>query len=237
MVDYKPVLETEYISAEVKEQIQDAEEAKNPDQNPRKRIKLTGRNKDRPKGQRVDPSSKLCPSYVREVECSYGGKCKFSHDPKAFLASQPENIGSACYLFETYGKCPFGVTCRYSKCHLTEDMKNVAKENIGDFKQRDTQITNVLKKDLQVSLWKRRYDFTRADRILDRVCSGAFDQKLRKEIPKPLGTMEKQLEKPTSKTDAGNGASSSDDLGNIEIWVTPREKKKVSLNLQWHYQI
>ncbi|WAQ95070.1 DUS3L-like protein [Mya arenaria] len=182
LLDYKPTLDTEYVSEEVKQQLEGA--ANDIDENepsgpPNKKIKLKGRNKQRPKGKKIEASDKLCPAIMQERECSFGDKCKFNHDKAKFIASKREDIGSECYLFKTYGKCPYGIACRFAKSHMTEDFKNVVNAEVAEKNSRESHITNVLKKDLQVSLWKRRYDFSKSDKVLEKVCPWSKDQKRR----------------------------------------------------------
>ena len=60
---------------------------------PSKRRKLKGRNKHRPKGRKMEASEKLCQAYVKDRDCSFGDRCKFSHDKAKFLETKPEDIG------------------------------------------------------------------------------------------------------------------------------------------------
>lgn len=178
--DYHPVVDTEYISDTVKKQIDNAKVYdRDNDGPPCKRIKLKGRNSQRPKGRRVDASDKLCPSYMQDKECSYGDRCKFSHNKSLFMANKSADIATVCYLFETYGKCPYGITCRFAKSHISDDLKNIISPVFKDMKDRESFVRNVLKKDLQVSLWKRRYDFSKSDEALGNICPSSNNQKKR----------------------------------------------------------
>ena len=173
-LDHKPRVDTEYVTKAVKDQLEvDKTDNKDNIEPPAKKIKLKGRNKNRPKGKRVDASEKLCPAIVHEHACSYGDKCKFNHDKAAFMANKPADIADHCYLFDTYGKCDFGITCRFARCHLSENFDNLQKENFTSDKPRAETIKNVLKKDLQVSLWKKKYDFSRSNSVLDEICPEA----------------------------------------------------------------
>lgn len=116
---------------------------------------------------------------MQEKECSFGDKCKFNHDVKKFLEGKLPDLGSVCYLYETYGKCPSGITCRYAKSHLTEDMKNMLKPDADKLKKKTDTVSNVLPKDLQHSLWKRKYDFSKTDAVLEKICPLANHQKNR----------------------------------------------------------
>ncbi|KAH3719595.1 hypothetical protein DPMN_062446 [Dreissena polymorpha] len=187
LLDYKPVLDTEFVSDAVLEQLETErnENTENTSGPPSKRIKLKGRNKHRPKGRKMEASEKLCQAYVKDRDCSFGDRCKFSHDKAKFLETKPEDIGKTCYLFDTYGKCPYGVTCRFAKSHISEDLKNVVKEDFDQKAPRESHVSNVLTKDLQVALWKRRYDFSKSDKIIEKICPRSNNQK--KRLPKDIG--------------------------------------------------
>lgn len=231
--DYKPSLDTKYVSASVKKQLKEASSGP-----PMKRMKLKGRNKDRPKGNRIEPSDKLCTSLLKGKACSYGDTCKFSHDIQKFVAEKPEDLGPECYLYETYGQCPFGIACRYAKSHLTEDFENKVKPDIEKYKKREDTIRNILSKDLQHSLWKRKYDFSKADAVLKEVC--------------PFGNLQKRLndsyhrrkaqelsekgeadegpslgEKADESSNQGTGWSSSVQVTDDHLDISSKEKKYV----------
>lgn len=101
----------------------------------KKKMKVKGRNKQRPVTH-IKAKDKLCPTIFQEKECSFGEKCKFSHDIKEFMESKPKDIGSHCFMFETYGKCPFGLACRYGSKHISEDFKNIVNQELYDEKSK-----------------------------------------------------------------------------------------------------
>ena len=76
-----------------------------------------GMNKKRPRPVRLNENSRLCRS-LRDfqgngdmIKCS-NESCKFSHDVKDFLENKPSDLPGECYLFNKYGKCSYGLTCR-----------------------------------------------------------------------------------------------------------------------------
>lgn len=182
LVDHKLTVNTEYVSDTVKEKLDEAkkevEEESGP---PSKKIKLKGRNKQRPKGQKIVDEDKLCPSYLSDKTCIFGDKCKFSHNKAKFMANKPADIGEKCYLFETYGKCPYGLACRFGKLHISDDLKNVVSEDVDKKPEREKTIMNLLTKDLQHSLWKRKYDYSKAEKVLKQICPGWVDKWGRKD--------------------------------------------------------
>ena len=66
----------------------------------------------RPRDERQKTSDRLCPSVIDERECKFGDKCKFSHDVSGYLATKLPDLGDTCFMYDTYGKCHFGITCR-----------------------------------------------------------------------------------------------------------------------------
>ena len=84
------------------------------------------------------------------------------------MATKPPDISNKCYMFDTYGKCPFGLACRFGSTHITEDLRNMVADKF-DRTKITSAVKNILKKDNQVLLWKRKYDFTAANRVIDEM--------------------------------------------------------------------
>ncbi|XP_013393205.1 tRNA-dihydrouridine(47) synthase [NAD(P)(+)]-like [Lingula anatina] len=178
-LNYKPKIVTEYLPQDVKEELllveQSREKAKKNDeasshdpddssQPPQKKIKkLKGQHKKRPIAKHSDPSTRLCPAFVTETQCSFGERCKFNHNVEEYFKAKPADLGSHCYNFETFGKCPYGITCRYAGQHISEDFKNVMNEELHARTCKETQTLNTLSKDVQTKLRRRQYDFTLAE--------------------------------------------------------------------------
>jgi tRNA-dihydrouridine synthase 3 len=62
----------------------------------------------------------LCVGIATKNVCSYGPGCRFSHDVPAYLKLKPKDIGSPCPFFSKYGRCPYGVLCRFGSEHITD---------------------------------------------------------------------------------------------------------------------
>jgi tRNA-dihydrouridine synthase 3 len=120
---------------------------------------------------------KLCLSYVCDNECSYGQKCIHSHALEEYHRKglRVADIGDECYVFSRFGKCPFGLICRFGGKHLTDGFRNAIDSD--KWMQMSAQKTcrNVLTKELQFSLRKRRYDFSKAEAVTDRLKACAAD--------------------------------------------------------------
>ncbi|XP_070566820.1 tRNA-dihydrouridine(47) synthase [NAD(P)(+)]-like [Ptychodera flava] len=140
------------------------------DEPPTKKIRKEkrGQNKHRPRDQKIDSSERLCPSISNETVCHFAERCKYEHSVEAFMAKKPPDISDKCYLFEKYGKCHYGMSCRFGGCHISENNKNVVdhEKYKADLKP---EIINVLAKDLQRQLWKKKYKFEKADEVLRKL--------------------------------------------------------------------
>ncbi|XP_014676056.1 PREDICTED: tRNA-dihydrouridine(47) synthase [NAD(P)(+)]-like [Priapulus caudatus] len=171
--DHVPQLNLEYTSPEIKKAMERLADASG-DEPASKRVKIKGQNKNRPREKRAPMSERLCPHLLRETECPYGDNCRFIHDVERFLKSKPPDLGDHCFSFETYGKCPYGVACRYGSRHIAADNSNVVNESLWQktlaSRGGATALTgNPLGKDLQTALRRKAYDFSRADAVLREV--------------------------------------------------------------------
>ena len=179
LVNHKPELDTEYLSKETKEQLEQGQKREviffcresktaqawkllsilksnslifitlsvlhwflisgksegSDDRKGKKKMKVKGRNKQRPVTH-IKSKDKLCPTIFQERECSFGERCKFSHDIKEFMQNKPPDIGPECFMFETYGKCPYGLACRYGSKHISEDHKNIVNKELYEEKSK-----------------------------------------------------------------------------------------------------
>ena len=61
--------------------------------------------------------SSFCRSIMAGRACKFGDKCRDSHDLAAYLLTKPPDLGPRCYVFDTHGRCPGGVSCRYGDSH------------------------------------------------------------------------------------------------------------------------
>lgn len=114
--------------------------------------------------------NRLCSSLAKCQECAFGDKCRYPHDVDKWLETKPADISSTCYLFETYGRCPFGVSCRFGSSHVRRVAPNVY-ENLT--KETSTpavcRVYNVLGSELRTQLWKKKYDFSLTYKIVKTV--------------------------------------------------------------------
>uniref|UniRef100_A0A673L0A3 tRNA-dihydrouridine(47) synthase [NAD(P)(+)] n=1 Tax=Sinocyclocheilus rhinocerous TaxID=307959 RepID=A0A673L0A3_9TELE len=129
-----------------------------------KKKKKRGQNKSRP---HVKPQSyedrRLCPSIVqeRDTKCFYGEKCRFLHDASEYMSTKAADLSDQCYLFNSFGWCQYGVTCRFAKAHTSPELKNLRNQ---DLCRRSTDtVRNLLDKELQRRLRKKQERFPGAE--------------------------------------------------------------------------
>uniref|UniRef100_A0A673KS29 tRNA-dihydrouridine(47) synthase [NAD(P)(+)] n=1 Tax=Sinocyclocheilus rhinocerous TaxID=307959 RepID=A0A673KS29_9TELE len=138
-----------------------------------KKKKKRGQNKSRP---HVKPQSyedrRLCPSIVqeRDTKCFYGEKCRFLHDASEYMSTKAADLSDQCYLFNSFGWCQYGVTCRFAKAHTSPELKNLRNQ---DLCRRSTDtVRNLLDKELQRRLRKKQERFPGAEAYLKTVSRG-----------------------------------------------------------------
>ncbi|XP_065180643.1 tRNA-dihydrouridine(47) synthase [NAD(P)(+)]-like [Sycon ciliatum] len=152
-----------------------ASESAEADAPPAKRKR--GMNKSRkPTVNRLPMAQRLCSQVARSEDCTYGEKCRFSHNIAAFLAAKPKDLEGECVIFSETGKCPHGVMCRFAGKHLSASNENVTNLDVANSYHPTT--VNFLSKELQTELRQRSYDFSRTDAIsrdLDRLCGVSKD--------------------------------------------------------------
>ncbi|XP_061457374.1 tRNA-dihydrouridine(47) synthase [NAD(P)(+)]-like [Rhineura floridana] len=116
--------------------------------------------------------NRLCPSVVQERadKCFYGSRCRFLHSIKDYMATKLPDLGNRCVLFKTFGKCMYGVTCRFAGAHLGENYENMVNESV--LKQQEGKpavVKNSLGKELQQQLRKKKFPFDKSGAYLCRL--------------------------------------------------------------------
>ncbi|KAJ2909352.1 tRNA-dihydrouridine(47) synthase [NAD(P)(+)]-like protein [Coemansia aciculifera] len=117
------------------------------------------RNKAQERESRGERGTQLCGKIALGVPCPLGDTCRYSHDVSAYLAEKEADLGSTCVNFDLYGKCQFGLRCRYAGAH-TQGLETVVDEE----KVKSTSqfyVYNDVGKDLQIRLRKKQIDFPR----------------------------------------------------------------------------
>ncbi|KAF5727179.1 FMN-linked oxidoreductases superfamily protein isoform 1 [Tripterygium wilfordii] len=127
------------------------------------REKKSRRQLKRERRQERQSALNLCPEVAKTgnvSSCSYGDKCRSSHDVEAFKAQKPADIEGECPFVSREGPCPFGLACRFSGTHKDGDPSITSTEG-----RRSAEI-NGLNKDVQKLLWKNKMKFSKADAVL-----------------------------------------------------------------------
>ncbi|KAJ1661864.1 tRNA-dihydrouridine synthase 3 [Coemansia sp. RSA 1646] len=104
------------------------------------------------KGQRAD---KLCMKLSMGEECPHGDSCTYSHDVEGYLAAKEPDLGPTCHLYETFGKCKYGIRCRFAGGHQNE---------VGTIIE-EPKLLNDTARDIQIRLRKKQITFPRTAEI------------------------------------------------------------------------
>ncbi|NWI38396.1 DUS3L synthase, partial [Picathartes gymnocephalus] len=128
-----------------------------------------GQNKSRPcMKPNCYEQSRLCPSVTQGCagQCHFGPRCRFLHDVSEYLAAKPADLGQRCVLFDTFGRCPYGVTCRFGRAHLGDGHQNLVNATLARQWEGKLLVRNSLSKELQQQLRKRKFSFQKAEEFL-----------------------------------------------------------------------
>ncbi|XP_068227113.1 tRNA-dihydrouridine(47) synthase [NAD(P)(+)]-like [Palaemon carinicauda] len=226
--------ESQNDNSEVKEstKVENSEGKDSTAEPPSKKQKFTGTNKHRPKLIKAPRNTKLCKSVwclrVGEDEANkcFNEKCAYSHDIEAYMESKPEVQEGECHNFQTFGMCHYGLTCQYGKDHI-EGNRNKVNDELWSKYENNPTVLNVLKKEVQFDLRKRKFDFGKALKIHKMVQSEldrkrANSKKLENnQAVENSEVKENNEDKVVKKKPLGPVAD--DDL----IKFTSREKKKI----------
>ncbi|GFT70612.1 tRNA-dihydrouridine(47) synthase-like [Nephila pilipes] len=179
--DHVREINLEFVAAKDKKRVSNKDSASESNGPPKKKLK--GQNKHRPRIKKGPKSDKLCFKIGMEGSCPFGESCCYSHDVDTYLAKKPQDINSTCYLFSIYGKCPYSYSCRFGSEHIKNGKNVIVDELWANYKNKKTFV-NILSKDLQQSLRKRRYDFQKSDEVLKNFIATVQFNKSNKEKSK-----------------------------------------------------
>ncbi|XP_026322118.1 tRNA-dihydrouridine(47) synthase [NAD(P)(+)]-like [Hyposmocoma kahamanoa] len=147
----------------------DNKKTKNEENGQKLKTKSRGQNKGRPKTFQDDKTHKPCPSIIdlkssdEYTPCQYNN-CKFMHNAVEYLQSKPKDIGDQCHVFNLRGRCQRGISCRFGTNHITPEGYNIVNEDKVQAWKDDTK--NTLQSVLQVSLQKKKYDLSFAEKLV-----------------------------------------------------------------------
>uniref|UniRef100_UPI0025ADE45E tRNA-dihydrouridine(47) synthase [NAD(P)(+)]-like isoform X2 n=1 Tax=Doryrhamphus excisus TaxID=161450 RepID=UPI0025ADE45E len=140
--------------------------------------RLRGQNKSRPhKKPTTYDEKRLCLSVIQDNrDCPFGDKCHFYHDVAAYLATKPADIGESCHVYNTFGKCAYGLTCRFAKAHTTADFQTMENGLLVKANEGRTAVRNSLSKELQNRLRKHSEVFRKSAEYLKTISNKKEEQ-------------------------------------------------------------
>ena len=180
----------------------------------KRKKKERGQNKKRPRTvPKQTPNERLCPSLSRGTNsCANQKDCQFLHDVDEYLRKKQDDIGECCVNFQLNGRCKFGLECRFAKCHISDDFKNIVDEEKYEKSQSKAEEARMARsKDLQIRLRKKQYDFPKSDTFLGSLSVDA----------NPNGETDKRV---VDVDESRLGCCSNEDI----IKQNVRERKQVS---------
>ncbi|NXU38549.1 DUS3L synthase, partial [Drymodes brunneopygia] len=144
-------------------------------------------------------------------QCRFGPRCRFLHDVSEYLAAKPADLGRRCPLFDTFGRCPYGVTCRFGRAHLGDGHQNLLDAALARQWEGKVLVRNGLSKELQQRLRKRKFSFQKAEEFLRGLRAGKGGKAMG-------GSMED-----TPKPEAVRSSQGAEDAPNPEALQNSRE--------------
>ena len=129
-----------------------------------RRASNDGQQKNQPVGKkrprpelRGAPEFRLCTSVARGELCTFGESCKYAHDGLQYLSTKPADLGPICSQYESFGFCSNGLMCRFGAMHIDYVNGKSLKREIDQGGILERVQINVLSKELQSILRKKKY--------------------------------------------------------------------------------
>ena len=165
-------------------------------------------------------------------KCPYQSECKHSHDLTSYLARRLADLGTNCYMFETYGQCFYGILCRFGQSHIDP----VTGENRIDLTGRlpYTESLNKYPPLLKHYLRRKKYNFTLSDKLVRT----ANKEITKANIVKRNQPVEEQAENTTESTTEAAAAAKNEDRSLADIYYSalttqPEETEKLPVQVRF----
>ena len=120
-----------------------------------------------------EKKNQLCIGIATKGVCEYGDACRFSHDVAAYVATKPPDLclpSSVCPFFSQWGRCPYGVLCRFGSEHIDSNGTVVRNSTatpggavLDDAALSNLRSLNHVPKPILVNLRKKRYVYRNAE--------------------------------------------------------------------------
>lgn len=143
------------------------------------------------------------------------------------MSGKQEDIGPKCYLYETLGKCIYGITCRFAKSHLGDGYKNVINQALVEQQSGKVLVKNSLDKELQQQLRKRKFLFEKSERYLKLMNKSRKDRNEGRKTGVKAETQGGAREDATSKGGDLSGCPNNATVGGAE--GTTQEATRVTM--------
>ncbi|KAJ3044874.1 tRNA-dihydrouridine(47) synthase [NAD(P)(+)]-like protein [Rhizophlyctis rosea] len=122
----------------------------------------------------------LCNDIGLGKGCSKGTKCRYSHDIAKYLEVKGPDLGSVCPLFAKYGRCKFGLKCRFARAHTDEQGNQLVNQELMNSAEEESRGVT---RDFQKSVRKLDLSLPRSTKFLawvaeHRTEKGGFHQQL-----------------------------------------------------------
>ncbi|SCU98493.1 LADA_0H13366g1_1 [Lachancea dasiensis] len=138
--------------------------------------KKRGQNKNRNIMQ-VKEQYQLCSKLVmgsgNGAECTFGDQCRYVHDIDEYLSHKKPEIESeqfrVCPVFETIGRCPMGLKCRFLSSHYnseTKQLKFKSEDETQKLYEANHEVNHIAA-DKKLDLIKKRFPFDKSNYVLE----------------------------------------------------------------------
>ena len=155
----------------------------------KRRKKKKGQNKKRARDEKIDDGVKLCRAVVEGKECTFGERCRYSHDVKAALADRLPDIAEVeggCPVYNLSGDCIYGIQCRVGSEHINMATGAKLKKEIdGGSKLKEP--VNLIPKEVLFQLRKNKYPF---------VCKRHFEKKGKERMEEAAASCREEVQNP-----------------------------------------
>ena len=113
--------------------------------------------KNRHQNSHPEKEDRMCSFIIRGEDCPYKGSCQYNHDIFGFLSKKEPDLADRCHVFDTFGYCPNGISCRFGKSHLDPETGANVRRGVEQGGVVEREPINALSKEVQLLLRKKKY--------------------------------------------------------------------------------